>query len=163
MKWPLNGSTLTPWPDDAPQHLRPLFRAIDLSATRVNAPIQDATQFLKTVFQKDRSLRQIESDDFPTDCFSVREKRYLYQRDETDEKHIIPDRYEFLVYRLVRHRLEAGDLFCRDSVHFRSFEDDILDHHQTANKDGVLTQTRSALLQQPIQDHLDALKCQLEE
>ena len=145
------------------QHLRPLFRAIDLSATRVNAPIQEAIHFLKTAFQKDRSLRQIESDDFPTDCFSVREKRYLYQRDETDRKHIIPDRYEFLVYRLMRHRLEAGDLFCRDSVHFRSFEDDVVDDQQWANKDTLLAQTGLALLAQPIQDHLDALKGQLEE
>jgi hypothetical protein len=106
------------------QHLRPLLRTIDLSATRVNAPIQEAIHFLKTAFQKDRSLHQIASEDFPTDFFPVREKRYLYQRNETGQKHLIPDRYEFLVYRLVRHRLEAGDLFCRDSVHFRSWEYD---------------------------------------
>ncbi len=144
-------------------HLRPLFRTIDFSATRVNAPIQEAIHFLKTAFQQDRSLRQIESADFPTDFFSVREKRYLYQRNETDGKHLIPDRYEFLVYRLVRHRLEAGDLFCRDSVHFRSFEDDLVDDQQWANKAVLLAQTGLALLAQPIQDHLAELKCQLEE
>src|SRR6266436_7683449 len=145
------------------QHLRPLFRTVDLSATRVNAPIQEAIHFLKTAFQEDRSLRQIESGDFPTDFFPVREKRYLYQRNETDRKHIIPDRYEFLVYRLLRHRLEAGDLFCRDSVHFRSFEDDLLDDQQWANKDVLLAQTGLAILAQPIQDHLAELKCQLED
>jgi len=145
------------------QHLRPLLRTIDLSTTRVNAPIQEAIQFLKAAFQKDRSLRQIESGDFPTDFFPVREKRYLYQRNETDQKHIIPDRYEFLVYRLLRHRLEAGDLFCRDSVHFRSFEDDVLDDHLWANKEVLLAQTGLALLAQPIQDHLVELKCQLED
>src|SRR5258708_28516153 len=68
-------------------HLRPLFRTIDLSATRVNAPILEAIHFLKTAFQKHRSLRQIDSEQFPTDCFSVREKRYLYQRSETDGRH----------------------------------------------------------------------------
>ncbi len=145
------------------QHLRPLFRTVDLSATRVNAPIQEAIQFLKVAFQNDRSLRQIDSGGFPTDCFSAREKRYLYQRNEADGKHIIPDRYEFLVYRLLRHRLEAGDLFCRDSVHFRSFEDDVLDDHQWANKEVLLAQTGLALLAQPIQDHLAELKCQLED
>jgi TnpA family transposase len=145
------------------QHLRPLLCAIDFSATRVNAPIQDAIHFLKATFQKDRSLRQIESGDFPTDFFPARDKRYLYQRNETDQKHIIADRYEFLVYRLVRHRLEAGDLFCRDSVHFRSFEDDLVDDQQWANKDVLLAQAGVALLAQPIGDHLDALKCQLEE
>ncbi len=145
------------------QHLRPLFRAVDLSATRVNAPIQEAIHFLKTAFQQDRPLRQIDSGDFPTDFFPLREKRYLYQRNETNEKHIIPDRYEFLVYRLVRHRLEAGDLFCRDSVRFRSFEEDLVDDQQWANKEALLAQTGLAILTQPIQDHLDALKCQLEE
>src|SRR5712691_7941729 len=140
------------------QHLRPLFRAVDLSATRVNAPIQEAIHFLKTAFHKDRPLRQIDSGDFPTDFFPAREKRYLYQRNETDQKHIIPDRYEFLVYRMLRHRIEAGDLFCRDSVHFRSFEDDLVDDHQWANKEVLLAQTGLALLTQPIQDHLDALK-----
>jgi len=66
------------------QHLRPLFRAIDFSATRVNAPIQEAIHFLKAAFQKDRPLRQIDSGDFPTDFFPVREKRYLYQKKELD-------------------------------------------------------------------------------
>ncbi len=145
------------------QHLRPLFRAVDLSATRVNAPIQEAIHFLKTAFQQDRPLRQIESGDFPTDFLPLRDKRYLYQRNEADEKHIIPDRYEFLVYRLLRHRLEAGDLFCRDSVRFRSFEDDVLDDQQWANKDVLLAQTGLAILAQPIQDHLAELKCQLED
>ena len=145
------------------QHLRPLFRTVDLSATRVNAPIQEAIQFLKTAFQKDRPLRQIESVDFPTDFFPVRDKRYLYQRHEADRKQIIPDRYEFLVYRLVRNRLEAGDLFCRDSVHFRSFEDDLLDDHQWANKDVLIAQTGLAILTQPIGDRLAELKGQLED
>ncbi len=145
------------------QHLRPLFRTVDFSATRVNAPIQEAIQFLKTAFQQDRPLRQIDSGDFPTDFFPARDKRYLYQRNEADGKHIIPDRYEFLVYRLLRHRLEAGDLFCRDSVHFRSFEDDLLDDQQWANKDVLLAQTGLVILAQPIQDHLAELKCQLED
>mgnify|MGYP007135528535 CR=1 FL=1 len=61
MKSPLNGSTLTPWPGDAPQHLRPLFRTVDLSATRVNAPILEAIHFLKAAF--DNACEKIH--DFP--------------------------------------------------------------------------------------------------
>ncbi len=38
-----------------------------------------------------------------------------------------------------------------------------MDDHQWANKDVLLAQTGLALLTQPIQDHLDALKCQLED
>jgi hypothetical protein len=125
------------------------LRTIDLSATRVNALIQQAIHFLKAAFQQDRSLRQIASEEFPTDFLPVREKRYLYQRNAAGQKHLIPDRYEFLVYRL-----GAGDLFCRDSVHFRSFKDDLVDDQQWANKEALLAQTGGALLAQPIQDHL---------
>jgi hypothetical protein len=37
------------------------------------------------------------------------------------QKTLVVDRYEFLVYRLLRKRLEAGDIFSRDSIRFRSF------------------------------------------
>ena len=74
-----------------------------------------------------------------------------------------PDRYEFLVYRQLRNGLEAGDLFCRDSVRFRSFEDDLLDDQQWANKATLLAETGVAILTQPIQEHLAALERDLEE
>ncbi len=61
------------------------------------------------------------------------------------------------------HRLEAGDLFCRDSVRFRSFEDDLVDDQRWAKKEVLLAQIGIALLTQPIQNQLNALKCQLEE
>lgn len=37
-----------------------------------------------------------------------------------------PDKYEFLVYRLLRNYLEAGDIYVSDSKRFRSFEDDLI-------------------------------------
>lgn len=145
------------------QHLRPILRSIELSATRVDTPIQVAIQFLKTTFQKERPLSQLDSADFPTDFFLLRDKRYLYERNKANLKKIIPDRYEFEVYRVLRNRIEAGDLFCRDSVHFRSFEDDLLDDAQWATKDVLITQTGLAILAQPIAERLGKLKSQLEE
>ena len=53
--------------------------------------------------------------------------RYLYVREKRGHKRLIPDRYEFFICRLLRDRLEAGDIYCRDSVRFRSFEDDLMD------------------------------------
>jgi hypothetical protein len=46
-----------------------------------------------------------------------------------------PDRYEFLVYLLLRRRLESGDIFCRESVRFRSFEDDLRADQRWQEKD----------------------------
>ena len=162
MKSPLNGSILISWPG-ASSNISVLSCAPSISVP----PSQRAHPGSHPLSQDRLSKRPLTPPDrvgrFPTGFFPVREKRYLYQRNETGQKHIIPDRYEFLVYRLVRHRLEAGDLFCRDSVHFRSFEDDLVDDQQWANKEVLLAQTGVALLAQPIGDHLAELKCQLEE
>jgi hypothetical protein len=69
-----------------------------------------------------------------------------------------PDCYELLVYRLLRNGLEAGDLFRRDSVRFRSFEDDLRDDQRWQAKDGLIANAGLALLTQPIQEHLAALE-----
>jgi TnpA family transposase len=145
------------------QNLRPLFRSLDLSVSRVNAPIYSAIRFLKTALQKNRPLRQIDSGDFPLDFIPARDKRYLYHQNEANSKQIIADRYEFLVYRVLRNRLEAGELFCRNSVHFRSFDDDLLDDQKWANKATLIAQTGLASLTKSIQERLAELKGQLEE
>ena len=54
-------------------------------------------------------------------------RRYIYGMDERNRRKVLPDRYEFLLYRHLRHGLEAGDVFCRDSVRFRSMKDDLID------------------------------------
>jgi hypothetical protein len=45
-------------------------------------------------------------------------KRYVLDPAGT----ILRDRYEFMGYRLLREGLEAGDLHCRNSARFRSFD-----------------------------------------
>ena len=73
--------------------------------------------------------------------------------------------YEFLVYRLLRHglELEAGDVFCRDSVRFRSFEDDLIDDHRWKDKGNLIADMGLPLLKQPIREHLAELETQLED
>jgi hypothetical protein len=56
----------------------------------------------------------------------------------------------FLVYRLLRNGLEAGDIFYRDRVRFRSFEDDLLDDQQWQQKEKLMTDTGLIILKQPI-------------
>jgi len=58
--------------------------------------------------------------------------------------------------------LDAGDIFCRESLGFRSFEDDLLTDHQWQQKDQLITETGLGILQQPIQEHLAGLEQQLE-
>lgn len=70
--------------------------------------------------------------------------------------------YEFLVYRLLRNRLEAGDIFCRDSVRFRSFEDDLIDDLQWTQKEKLISDVGVTIFNQPIHSHLAELEQQLE-
>lgn len=62
----------------------------------------------------------------PTRCIPVHLKRYLYTRSAEGSPRLLRDRYEFPVYQLLRAALEAGDVFCRQSVRFRSIEDNLI-------------------------------------
>src|SRR5262249_18831575 len=59
---------------------------------------------------------------------------------------------------LLRRRLESGDIFCRESVRFRSFEDDLLDDQRWQAKDTLIADTGLPLLQQPIEEPLAVLE-----
>ena len=74
-----------------------------------------------------RPLVQFPADAFPSRVIPDPLPRYLHAQDSDGANRPLVDRYEFLVYRLLRNGLEAGEIFCRDSVRFRSFEDDLLD------------------------------------
>jgi hypothetical protein len=144
------------------RHVRPLLLAVAFGATSAHAPLITAVHFLRTAFQKGRSLGPYTSDTFPTRFIPEALKRYLYTQDTRGKRRLLPDRYEFLVYRLLRNNLEAGDLFCRDSVRFRSFEDDLRDDRRWQAKDALMADAGLALLTQPIRGHLAALERRLE-
>lgn len=133
---------------------------IEFAAISAQAPLLEAVAFLMTTFRKNRPLGQYRTPAFPSRFIALGLKRYLYTQDA--EPQLIADRYEFLVYRQLRNGLEAGDIFCRDSVHFRSFEDDLLDDQQMQHKDQLLSDTGLTLLKQPIREHLAELAQQLE-
>ncbi|MEG3977561.1 Tn3 family transposase [Microcoleus sp. herbarium8] len=142
-------------------NLRIILQAIEFASTSEQAPLLKALQFLKAAIHKGRPLSQYRSDSFPTQFIPDSTRRYLYASAAGGQ--LLPDRYEFLVYRLLRNGLEAGDIFCRDSVRFRSFEDDLLSEQQWKAKTELMTTTGLTILKQPIQDYLTALEQTLEK
>ncbi|MGA7932778.1 MAG: Tn3 family transposase [Kovacikia sp.] len=144
------------------RHLRPILRAVNWAASPGHRPLTEAIQFLKDAFHKGRSLSQFPLAVFPLIFIPDTAKRYLYANDANGQKCLLPDRYEFLVYRLLRNALEAGDIFCRDSVRFRSFEDDLVDDQKWQDKDTLIANTGLVILNQPIQEHLVELEERLE-
>lgn len=144
------------------RHLRPVLLTVNLAASPGHAPLIEAVHFLKDAFIKGRSLSQYLPEAFPLRFIPDAAKRYLYVQDANGQRHLLPDRYEFLIYRLLRNGLEAGDVFCRDSVRFRSFEDDLLDDQMWQDKEKLIANTGLPLLKHPIRDHLSQLEQQLE-
>jgi len=143
--------------------LRLVLLVVRFAAPSARPPVLEAVQFLTKALQHGKPLSHYPTDQFPVRCVTEPLKRYLYSTDQTGHKRLRPDRYGFLVYRLLRDRLEAGDIFCRESTRFRSFEDDLLDDRQWQEKDRLLAETGLPILTQPIQEHLAALEQQLEE
>lgn len=78
------------------------------------------------------------------------------------DKRLDVDRYEFLVYRLLRNALEAGNVYVRDSNDFRSFEDDLISAERWKDKEAVLREIGAPILLAPIQETLAAFRKELE-
>lgn len=141
--------------------IRPVLRNVTFSATTDNDPLLEAVDLMKWAFRQKKSLRQF-ADFLPTYFIPDHVRRYLYGSDALGRKKLLVDRYEFLVYRLLRNGLEAGDIFCHDSVRFRSFEDDLLGEEQWRRKEELIASTGLSILQEPISEHLDRLEQLLE-
>ena len=144
------------------RHLRPILLMVDFVAPLIHNPLIDAINFMQVAFIKNKPLAQYPSDDLPNQFIPDGIKRYMYKQDNNAQKYFLVDRYEFLVYRLLRNGLEAGDIFCRDSIRFRSFEDDLLDDRQWQQKEKLIADASLSILNQPIHNHLVELEHSLE-
>ena len=122
----------------------------------------EAVHFLKAAFRKGKPLGNFVDAVFPTRCVPDKSKRYLYLKEAQRHRSLLPNRYKFFVCKQLRQGLEAGDVFCRDSVRFRSFKDDLVDDHEWKDKEKLIAETGLSLLKQPIREHLAELEEQLE-
>jgi len=144
------------------RHLRPVLQCVEWAALAAQAPLIEAVQFLKDAFEKGRPLSQYPAWALPLRFIPDTAKRYMYTAGTGGNRQLLVDRYEFLGYRLLRQGLEAGSVYCRDSVRYRSFEDDLVDDQVWRDKDKLIASTGLPILQKPIREHLAELKQQLE-
>jgi len=145
-------------------NLRHLFANLDFSGLVEDAPLLEAVAFLQEILRHGGSPRQMNAAEFPTGIVAKNVQRYMYidaAKRKNRQLHI--DRYEFLVYRLLRKALEAGNIYVRDSNEFRSFEDDLIRPDRWKDKDAVLREIGSPILLAPIEETLAAFHAELEE
>lgn len=143
-------------------NLRPILQNVEFSAISEHSSLIKAINFLKLAFESKKPLSHYSSDSFPLRFAPKSIKRYLYGQNSSNQKYIIANRYEFLVYRFLRYALESKDVFCRDSVHFRSFESELITDSQFQQKDKLIAETGLTILNQPIKEHLLYLEQKLE-
>ena len=151
------------------RNIRHLFYVLDFAGRVEEAPLLDAVKFLQDLLRQGKSPRQTKPSLFPTDVIPKSLQPYLFpaiegvdSKDRGEENQLDVDRYEFLLYRLLRNALEAGDLFVRDSVEFRRFEDDLISDERWKNKDSILQEIGAAILNDPIEHTLEQLQVELE-
>jgi TnpA family transposase len=144
-------------------HLRQAIVTIEFTSTLSQDTLIEAVNFLKAVFKKGKPLKEFPSDSFPVDCVPASVTSYLYTQDSKHQKQLIPDRYEFLIYRLLRNGLESGDISCRDSIHFRSLEDDLINDLRWQDKQKLMVDNNLTVLTVPILEHLSSLEQTLEQ
>lgn len=151
------------------QNLRHLFAGLEFGGRVENAPLVEAVCFLQDILRRDKSPRQTDSSAFPADVIPKPLQRYLFVKSENDrrKKTLDVDRYEFMLYRLLRNALESGDIFVQNSTEFRRFEDDLISDKRWQNKEAVLREINLPMLSAPIEDTLatfrESIEFRLEE
>jgi TnpA family transposase len=143
-------------------HLRQIILTVEFTTTLAQDTLIEAIDFLRAAFKKGKPLREFQAKLFPVECVPASVTSYLYTGSREQEQQLIPDRYEFLIYRLLRNGLESGDISCRNSIHFRSLDDDLIDDLRWQDKQELMINNNLTILAQPIIDHLGLLEQNLE-
>lgn len=144
------------------RRLRRVVRTVPFATAIANDPLVEALDFLKQAFLERRALWHYPLEEIPVRIIPDNLRRHLYKVGDDGGRQLRHDRYEFLVYRSLRNRIEAGDAFCHASIRYRSLEDDLLSDEQWQKKEILIAESGLPLLQQPIQEQLAELREMLE-
>lgn len=145
------------------QHLRPLLLRLTFRGHSEDDSLMEAVVFLRESIAQGKSLSRFRFEQIPKSFIPKAMKPYLYEKEANGNNKINPDKYEFLVYRLLRNRLEAGDIYVSDSLRFRSFDEDLLPRDNwKRDKDRILSDINAPLLSRPLSEVLMDLEKELE-
>lgn len=151
------------------KNLRPILLSLNFGNTSKKDALMDAVDFLKTNLKDKRSLSGITPKTFPMAYIRRKLRRYITEKKKVrfhgsprKIRTIRPDRYEFLVYTMLRDNLESGDVYISDSAQFRSFEADLVDDELWREKDQLILELDLSILNKPIEETLAELREEVE-
>ena len=107
------------------KNLRPLALALDFASSSASGKVWlAALQWMKEVYVRQQRLAKQPLEDIPQRTIPTRLRNFLLSFDQDGKPvGLRGDRYEFWVYRQLRKRLDAGDIYLDDSVQHRRFAD----------------------------------------
>jgi TnpA family transposase len=151
------------------KNLRPLFLAIDFESHRKDDPLIAAVAILKEILRDKRRTTQIRDYVYPQTIISAKLKKYLYDAREIEVEgkrwqiqELNVNKFEFLIYRLLNNSLESYDIVIKDSILFKSFEEDLVDDEKWKNRDQLIQNLELPYLDKPVDEILDSLEKELE-
>jgi TnpA family transposase len=152
------------------RRLRHLFLSILFESKIKNDPLLQAAAFLKIAFGENKSLKGHAPEDLPQTFIPPKYERYVFDTKQewvngkkTKIKVLNLDKYEFLVYLLLKEGLDAGDIFIKDSRDFRSLEDDLVDEELwRTQKEQLIKSLNLPYLHEPIETILARKEDELE-
>ena len=142
-------------------HLRPLAMIFDFTSILSHNPWLEALAWFKSIFSKQHSLNQQPLSQCPAGTIPQRLRSYLMEMnpDGTPIK-LQAECYEFWIYRQLRKRLNAGELFLEDSIYHRSLNQELV---SLKDQETILQSLDIPALRQPIEKLLDAKLSELHE
>jgi TnpA family transposase len=143
------------------KNLRPLATALEFASSSTGGKVcLDALKWMKDVFVRQESLSKQPLSDVPPGTLPKRLRDSLLIFGEGGKPlSLHGERYEFMVYRQLRKRLDAGDIYLDDSVQHRRFSDDLV---SMADKAEALAALEVPWLSKPVDETLDALFVELD-
>ena len=143
------------------KNLRPLALALDFASSSASGKVWlAALEWMKEIFARQQRLAKQPLKDIPQRTIPTRLRNFLLSFGQDGKPvGLRADRYEFWVYRQLRKRLDAGDIYLDDSVQHRRFADDLVSLEAKAE---ALKALDIHWLRQPVDQTLDALFVELD-
>tara|TARA_B110000503_G_scaffold119440_1_gene181247 strand:- start:52 stop:3150 length:3099 start_codon:yes stop_codon:yes gene_type:complete len=150
--------------DKIKRNLRHIFKDLTLN-TNVkgnNLELYKSALFFQEFLQENNN--KMESP--PADFIPKHLEKYLYEKVDK-KKSIITHRYEVLLYRMLKNKIDSSDIFIYNSINYRSMESDLIElNHFIKNEKKIVENLNSSFLKgdfaKIIQEKLKILEKEIE-
>jgi len=146
--------------DKIKRNLRHIFKDLTIStnAQSRNLALYKSIIFLQSFLQHNKS--KMESP--PIDFIPKHLEKHLYEKVDR-KKTVIARRYEMLLYRMLKNKIDSSDIFIYDSINYRSMESDLIElNYFIENEKNIVENLNSAFLKgnfiEIIQEKLNTLE-----